>query len=100
MNLPLLPNMPWGQDKSWHFLTGLPGGATVALIAHYLGSTHSWLTVIIAGAFVGAMKEGYDYLQNQKAAKAGLPLPHSVELMDAASTTLGFAVGGFWIFTI
>ena len=94
MNLPTLPNMPWGQDKSWHFLVGLPGGAGVVLAAHYLGSAHVWLWAVGMGALVGAAKEASDWWQNQKAIKAGLPAPHSVELWDAVATVIGFSVGG------
>ena len=94
MNLPVLPNMPWGQDKSWHLIVGLLGGAGTVLVARYLGSTHAWLWALGAGVLVGTGKEAWDWWQNRKASKAGLVPPHSVELWDAIATTIGFAVGG------
>jgi hypothetical protein len=100
MNLPSLPAMPWGQDKSWHFLTGLPGGSAVALVARHYASPHVFLWGLGIGAAVGAGKEAWDWWSNQKALKAGLPPPHSLELWDAVATTLGFSAGSLFILSI
>lgn len=103
MNLPLLPNVPWwGQDKSWHFLTGLPGGATVALVVRYFWAS-PWSVLgwgVLAGAAVGTAKEVWDWWRNRQAVKAGLPPPHSVEVWDAVATTLGFTVGAGFIVSV
>lgn len=97
MNLPTLPTLPWSQDKSWHFLTGLPGGATVALVARHYGSSHVFLWGLGIGAAVGVAKEAWDWWRNRQAVQKGLPPPHSVEFWDAAATTLGFAAGCLFI---
>ena len=102
MNLPLLPNMPWGQDKSWHFLTGIPGGVTVAFVMRHFDPSpwgvFGWS--VLAGAAVGVLKEAWDWWRNRQATKAGLPPPHNVEVWDAVATTLGFAAGVGFIVSV
>jgi hypothetical protein len=100
MTLPTLPVMPWGSDKSWHFLLGFPGGFAIALAAVLNGWGFPFLWVLVGGILVGVAKEAWDWLRNCQAAKKGLPPPHSVEVWDALATIMGFALGGGFIILV
>ena len=82
---------PWsGPDKSMHFQTGIPGGAIVYLIYHDgLKLKHPFLWTMVTGICIGMAKELYDRRHH------GSP-----EYADAFNTTLGFAVGAGFSYSI
>lgn len=74
------------KDKLYH----LAAGAAVAFVV-YLASGNA-INAVAASFIVGALKEAYDHLQNKRAEKKGLPLPHSVEALDILYTGVGGAL--------
>jgi len=97
--LAILKGLPWGVDKSLHFLSALPLGIGIGLLTRpWFPATGSWVAAILAGALVGIAKECGDHRKNQQAAKQGKPAPHSVEALDAVATMLGALVGGLVAF--
>ena len=78
-------NIP--QDKLLHFTTGLFGGAIIYLLIHSL------LLSLCFGIIIGSLKELWDWNSNRVNIKAGRPIIHSVEFLDALSTVLGVLIG-------
>lgn len=84
MNLPVIP-----QDKANHALYGAVIFCAVFALAHRfvpLFEIYAAAAVVVLAAFG---KEAVDRLANWRAARAGLPAPHGVEVMDAAATCAG-----------
>ena len=78
------------KDKVLHFIAGLVVGSLVLIAARYFAPSPVNAFWAIAGAaFAGVCKEGYDYFENLRAAKAGAPPEHDVSVWDALATTGG-----------
>ena len=79
--LPLIP-----QDKANHAIYG----AVVFCVVFALTRRVPVAAAVVVLVAVG--KEIADRLANRRAAKAGLPAPHGVEMMDAVATCAGGAL--------
>ena len=79
-------------DKALHAI----GGALIALGVYaallVLQVPHAAEYSLLAAVLVGIAKEASDRWANIKAARAGLPPPHGVELLDALATAAGGGV--------
>ena len=85
MNLPQIP-----PDKANHLLFGGAIALLAALLATAAGlAPKAGAMALAAAAAAGVAKEGVDWWANRQAARAGLPLPHQVELWDALATAGG-----------
>lgn len=78
--------MPIPRDKVLHFATGAAGGFV-------FGMGFGFRFGVVSVACVGVLKELLDAWQNFWARRAGIPAPHSVELLDAVATALGGVAG-------
>jgi hypothetical protein len=88
MNRLIIPH-----DKALHFIYGLAVSIVAYNVALKFGFTGYAVVIgFLAAAVVGAAKEGLDWLLNKRAAKAGLPAPHTVSIPDAIATAAGGAV--------
>ncbi len=85
MQNPLTKFIPF--DKQLHFAVGF----LIAITA--IAVTRSVNIGFLLALAAGVGKELYDYIANAKATKAGLPPPHSVELLDAVATVIGGFAG-------
>jgi hypothetical protein len=88
MKFPTIPH-----DKALHFIYGLAVAVVsynVAIKAGFAG--YAVAVGFFAAAAVGAAKELLDAWLNRRAAKAGLPAPHTVSVADAVVTAAGSAV--------
>lgn len=74
-------------DKTKHVLAGF--GITL-LVGFSLGAL---VFGYCAGLLAGLGKEAFDYIQNRRRIKRGLPPEHSVEAMDVLYTLVGVAIG-------
>jgi hypothetical protein len=84
MNLPIIP-----QDKANHAVYGAVIFCAVFALAHQfvpIYQAHIAAAAVMLAAFG---KEAADRLANWRAARAGLPMPHGVEMMDAVATCAG-----------
>lgn len=84
MNLPIIP-----QDKANHAVYGAVIFCAVFALAHQfvpIYQAHIAAAAVMLAAFG---KEAVDRLANWRAARAGLPMPHGVEMMDAVATCAG-----------
>jgi len=84
MNLPVIP-----QDKANHAIYGAVIFCVVFALAHQfvpIYQAHIAAAAVMLAAFG---KEAADRLANWRAARAGLPMPHGVEMMDAVATCAG-----------
>lgn len=84
MNLPIIP-----QDKANHAVYGAVIFCAVFGLAHQfvpIYQAHIAAAAVMLAAFG---KEAADRLANWRAARAGLPMPHGVEMMDAVATCAG-----------
>lgn len=78
------------QDIANHFIYGNFAGLLAAGMCSSLGfPQYSRLTAVVVSGIVGLGKEGFDWLQNRKAVKAGLAKPHGVQLHDYFATQIG-----------
>lgn len=80
-------------DKKMHLLAGAIIGAVLAILALLGGfSLKAAASLAMLGAtFAGLIKEAWDDQQNQKARRAGLRPPHSVDPWDFHATAAGGA---------
>jgi hypothetical protein len=88
MKFPTIPH-----DKALHFIYGV----AVALVAYNVAikagfAAYAVILGFAAAAVIGAAKEALDLWLNKRAAKAGLPAPHTVSVGDAVATAAGGAV--------
>jgi hypothetical protein len=90
----MLPTIP--QDKAGHAIYGaiLALGVYIVMLNFVPADAAAWAVGMAMGA--GAVKEAQDRWLNLQAQKQGLPPPHSVELMDAVSTSLG----GWFVYVV
>lgn len=81
MTLPIIP-----QDKANHAIYGAVVFCVVFALTHRVPVAAAVVVLVAIG------KEIADRLANRRAAKAGLPAPHGVEVMDAVATCAGGAL--------
>jgi hypothetical protein len=74
----------------------MSAGATIAIIVQAFLALVTTLHIMWAGLgaaiVAGLLKEASDWMQNKKAADAGLPAPHGVEFLDIVATAAGGAI--------
>ena len=88
MKFPTIPH-----DKALHFIYGLAVGVVAYNVAIKAGfAAYAVILGFAAAAAIGAAKEALDLWLNKRAAKAGLPAPHTVSVGDAVATAAGGAV--------
>jgi hypothetical protein len=78
-------------DKANHVVYGAALFIIGAAAGQQIGQPPGYCGLGLAAAF-GLLKESQDWALNQRAIKAGLPPPHSVELRDFAATAAGGAL--------
>lgn len=74
------------RDKAWHLLAGFlvaAFGLWIVVTAHFAGIKPEAAIVLACGITFAITKEAADWLDNEAAARAGLPPPHGVEFGDA-----------------
>lgn len=85
MKLPML-----AADKANHVIYGALAFAAGAAFAAAVGlARYAPVAGLAATVLLAAAKEGADWLQNRRAAKAGLGAAHSVEPRDLLATVAG-----------
>lgn len=74
-------------DKIKHLIAGIIISVVVSLL--------TWIPVFgaVAGFLAGALKEGYDWIDNYRRAKKELPPRHNVDGMDFIFTVMGAVAG-------
>lgn len=87
MTIPTLPH-----DKCSHVLYGAAVFAAFGAVASLAGSQYPRSIGLACAVVVGAGKELADHIGNMRAARDGLPAPHSVEWLDAIATLAGAAL--------
>jgi hypothetical protein len=87
MNLPIIP-----QDKANHAIYGAAIFSAALLVAHHFVPLFEIYAAAAAVVLAAFGKEAADRLANWRAARAGLPAPHGVEMMDAVATCAGGAL--------
>lgn len=87
------------SDKANHFLYGLLAGflAQLFCLSSAFPSVAPLAAFSVAGT-LGVLKEAGDAWDNRVARKANLPLPHSVDTLDAVATAAGGLFLGFAIY--
>lgn len=82
--MPIIPH-----DKALHVIYGAVVFCAAMLAAHLLVPSYQLQIAAAAVVVVAVGKEAADRLANWRAARAGLPAPHGVEMMDAVATCAG-----------
>ena len=85
--LPIIPH-----DKALHIIYGAVVFCAGLLVAHALAPGYQLQIAAAAVAVVAVGKEAADRLANWRASKAGLRLPHGVEVLDVVATCAGGAL--------